>query len=294
MKKKILCFLGIAVVLLSSGCVDMEQEVHINHDASGKIIERVAVTARGLRLLEGMRKRAGKGGPTSLTMMNKAFQERKKALGAVELVSKTENTLPDGRKQIEAVYSFKHINDVTLSIAPTFSYMSKIKDENGQTRSFDGALRFEYIDEYVNWGRLFKETVRVNSLDSRNMRLSKLSTPADRQKFKRIMPIYIDMLKDFHLSIKVIAPIEEFEDPRFMLWGVSADGNRVNIYNIDGEDLAAASDLILQLAMNEVDGGLIAATQAAIPSLFTSIPDNYRRYGMRFMKPLAAPTESEE
>ena len=50
---------GILFLALLCGCVDMEQEIHVNHDGSGKIVERVSVTARGYRLMQGLQMRTG-------------------------------------------------------------------------------------------------------------------------------------------------------------------------------------------------------------------------------------------
>jgi len=90
-----------AAVLLSAGCVDIDQEIHMNHDGSGKIIETLALTPRGVRLFEGMKKRTGSSASAPAIFSEETFQTRLKAMGEVSLVSKEDVVLPNGRKQKE-------------------------------------------------------------------------------------------------------------------------------------------------------------------------------------------------
>jgi len=263
-----------------AGCVDIEQEIHMNHDGSGTIVEKVALTARGVRLFEGMKKRTGSNATAPALLSDEAFQARMKAMGEVTLVSKEDVALPDGRKQIKSVYAFKDPNKIKLWMVPTFAYM---KPDRGR---LDGGIHIGYNPQYVSWGKIYRETVSVEI--NENLPRQPLSSPAERQKYLRVLPIFLDALKDFHLSIVLIAPIEDFEE-NDMKWGLPIDKNRVTIIKIDGDSVVQSPGMIQQLVMNEVVGGSISGLQGAMPGVFTPWQAAEHGHGVRFMKSTPAP-----
>ncbi len=50
-----------AVMCAGSGCVEIEQELRMNHDGSGKIVEKIALSPRGVRLMEAAARNPGAG-----------------------------------------------------------------------------------------------------------------------------------------------------------------------------------------------------------------------------------------
>jgi hypothetical protein len=189
------------------------------------------------------------------------------------------------------VYTFEDINKVTFWIMPTLSY-KKGGSTDGRLR-LDGHLGLKYVDRYTTkWKRLYRETVTLEGPTTRFLPQQETSSPADRQKFLRVLPVFLDMLKDFHLSIVVVAPIEEFEEPKDMHWNLPVDGNRVTVYEVNGRGLVRDPVMVTQLLMNEVGGGAdLARRQGTMPGVFTPWPAIHRGRGMRFMKSMPAPEE---
>jgi hypothetical protein len=287
----------ILFLLAACGCVDIRQEVHVNHDGSGKIVEKISVLPRGLRLIEGMKKRKGVGG-VAVLLTEESFQARKKAMGEVEVKSRKETMTRDGRKEIETVYTFKNLSKVNFWMVPTFGYKSKIKDRNGRTANYNGSLKLEFTPRYITtWGgrsTLHRETIRVKNRTTHGMVGQPFSSPSVRQEYQRVLPIFLDMFKDFHAEIVVIAPIESFEEPRNMIGNMKVDGNRVTIFEMDGRGVVQAPGMIHQITMNEVVGGRnLAKNQGAMPGVWTTWPSIHHGRWFRFMKsvPCATPPE---
>lgn len=147
------------VVLLFCSCVEIEQEIHMNHDGSGKIIERAALTPCGVRMLEGMKKRTGKSETTPYLLTDEHLQMGLQSLGKVKLENKRVIRLPDGREQVETVYSFKDSNKVKYYIVPNFAYKKKLLKE--QRGAVDGGLVLKFTPEYESWGRIYRKTVTL-------------------------------------------------------------------------------------------------------------------------------------
>ncbi len=289
---------GLVSLLFVCGCVDVRQVVHVNHDGSGKIVEKISVLPRGLRMIEGMKKRKG-GSGISVLLTDESFQIRKKAMGEVEVESKKENMTKDGRKEIETVYTFKDLNKVNFWMVPTFGYKSKIKDGNGRTATYNGALRLSFSPSYITtWGgrsTLHRETIRVESRTTHGLVGQPFSSPSVRQEYQRVLPVFLDMFKDFHAEIVVVAPIESFEEPRNMIGNMKVDGNRVTIFEMDGRGVIQAPGMIHQVIMNEVVGGRdLAKNQGAMAGVFTPWPSVHGGRWFRFMKSVPCETPPPE
>ncbi len=271
------------LVAVCLGCVEIEQEIHVNHDGSGRIVEKIALSPRGARMLAGAARQAGRAAEESALFSEECFQERLKSMGEVTLESRKQVKLPDGRTQIQATYTFKNLNKVRLWVVPTLSY--KLKVGTNVRTALDGALRLSFQPEYVAWGRIWRETVQVQAPTPPPMAQPVMS-PADREKFLRVLPIFLDMIQDLRLSIVLVAPIEEFEEPKDMLWNLTADRNRVTLFKVDGRGISHAPSAMLQLIMDEVvDTGVVRG----VPGIFTAWPVEHGGRGMRFMKSIPAP-----
>ncbi|MFC1671926.1 hypothetical protein ACFL01_02200 [Planctomycetota bacterium] len=281
-------------VLLICGCVDVNQVTHLEHDGSGKIVEKISVLPRGLRLLKGMEKRGG-GAAAAALLTEESFQTRLKAMGEVTVESRKDNTLKDGRREIETVYTFKDINKVNFWIVPTFGYKSKIKDGNGRTHNYSGHMKLKFVPEFVSWGRIFRETITVNTRTTHGMVGQPMSSPSVKEEYRRVLPIFLDMFKDFRVKMEVIAPIESFEEPRDMVGNVRVDGNRVTVFEMNGKGVIQSPGMVHQVIMNEVvGGGNLAKHQSAMPGVFTPLPAVPHGRWFRFMKPTPAPAEDKK
>jgi hypothetical protein len=262
------------------GCVEIEQEVHVNHDGSGKIVEKIALSPRGVRMLEAAGREGGAAGALPALFSEEAFQERLKAMGEVTVESRQEVKLPDGRRQLQNVYTFKNIGKIRLLTVPTCSYKTKTAKE--LRGALDGSLRFTFRPEYSEWGRTYRETITVEAPNPPGVQGQVFMSPAERQKFIRVLPVFLDMVQDIRLSIVLVAPIEEFEEPAEMLWNLPVDRNRVTLFKVEGRELCQSPSAVLQLIMNEVTG-------SEAPGVFLPWSGIHRGRGMRFMKSTPAP-----
>jgi hypothetical protein len=130
--------------------------------------------------------------------------------------------------------------------------------------------------------------INQNTADGRFAPRQPLS-PAERQKFEQVSAIFSDMLTDFHLSIEIVAPIEDFEESD-MVYGLPRQKNRLSVLKIDGENVGSASGFISQFIRNEVNLGEIQRTERGtshhgqMPGVHTLW--NWAHYGFyaRFMK----------
>ncbi len=263
------------------GCADVKQVIHLDHNGAGKIVETVTVTPRGIRMLQGMAKRSGGALETPKLLSDEALQARVKAMGGVTLVGKKEKALPDGRKQLEITYTFTDVGKVNFYIVPTLNY-NKMASDRKTNRT--GKLVMEWKKgPFERFNRIYREAITIQNDTTHGFSPTKMATPADRQKFKRVLPIFLDMLKDFNLSIEVRAPIEDFEE-RDMIAGLPQEGNRVTVFKMSGAGVTSVPSAVLQAMMNEFTGHSLSQSQRAMPGVFTTIPARHHGYGMRFMK----------
>ncbi|MBM4039040.1 MAG: hypothetical protein FJ290_11060 [Planctomycetes bacterium] len=276
-----------AALCVCSGCVEIEQEIHMNHDGSGKIVERLALSPRGVRLTEAAASSVnspGAGGPIAALFTEEGFQKRLNAMGEVTVESRQEAKLPDGRRQLQNVYTFKDVNKVRLWTLPTLGYLKGGKNSRAAA---DGALRLKFVPEYESWGKVYRETVTVEAPVLPDLRGQELLSPAERQKFLRVLPIFLDMTRDLRVSIVLVAPIEDFEEPQDMLKHLTAERNRVTLFRIQGDGVVQAPEGVLQLMMNEVTG-----VPASVPGSLLPWPIEYGGRLVRFMK--ATPAKKDE
>jgi hypothetical protein len=276
---------GVMGLALLCGCVDMKQEIHVNHDGSGKIVERIQLTPRGKRMMEGFRKKKGMEALDPVVLSDALFQERLKTMGEVELKSRKTEDLPDGRKVLKAEYAFKDINKVMLWMLPTMAHFKGF-----EKRKIDGKMKFNYRKEpQERWGRIYREEMRVKPVPRlRDLVGPEPMTPAKRQEYKRVVQVFQDMLEDFNLTITLVAPIEEFEE-RGMVGGFPFEGNTVTLLRVKGKDLVSSPEAILLLVSNEFYR--TRSTEREIGKMFRTMPrvyspwiQNYNGCGIRFLK----------
>jgi hypothetical protein len=264
----------------------MKQEIHVNHDGSGRIVEQIQLTPRGKRMMEGFRKKKGGKDLDPLVLSDSLFQERLKTMGEVELKSRKMEALPDGRKVLKAEYAFKDINKVMLWMLPTMASFKGF-----EKRKINGKMTFQYRKEprATRWGRIYREEMRIKPVPRlRDLVGPEPMTPAKRQEYRRVVQVFQDMLEDFSLSITLVAPVEEFEE-RGMVSGFPFEGNRVTLLRVKGKDLVSSPEAILLLVSNEFYK--TRSTEREIGKMFRTMPrvyspwiQNYNGCGIRFLK----------
>jgi hypothetical protein len=239
---------------LAAGCVDVRQEIHMNHDGSGKIIEKIVVKPRGIRMMKGLEKRKGKKIDHPALLSDEFFQKRSKSMGEVSVEKKDEKTLPDGTRKVEVVYTFKNISKVHLWFVPTMRYTSP----GHKSEAFKGKVKFKWEQgpRKDKWGNVFRETLTIPMLmRTRSIKAQPQLSPVERKKFGEVLPMYQDMLKDFYFSIVIVAPIESFEERNMMFSMPVIKPNKVVLQRIDGKTLARSPAALRMFLANTVPSG---------------------------------------
>ncbi len=286
-------FVSLLALAFLCGCVDFRQEIYMNHDGSGKIVEKISIRPRGYRMMKGLETRKGKKTDEPIILSDAFFEKRCKSIGEVEIESKKKTDLPDGRKQVEVVYTFKDINKVHLWNIPTMRYMRP----NGKEECLDGKIKFNFVKgpRDTQWGSRYREELYIPTI----MRTGQLGqqqplSPAERQKFENIVPIYQDVLRDFHISITIIPPIESFEE-RNMVSRMPVEGkNRVHLLKIDGKNLTANPNALRLFLANTMPSGgyLDGVVPRQLPGTTNPWFNNYHHKMVRFCKVESAPKKN--
>jgi hypothetical protein len=265
--------------------VDFRQEIYMNHDGSGKIVEKISVKPRGYRLMKGLEKRRSKTTAEPVLLSDAFFEKRSKSMGEVTVESKKKTDLPDGRKRYEVVYKFKSINKVHLWNIPTMRYMRP----KGKEKCLDGFIKFDFKPgpRDTSWGKRYREELYIpTQMRTGQLGHGKPLTPAERQKFENIVPIYQDILKDFHISITIIPPLESFEE-RGMVSRMPVEGkNRVKLLKIDGKNLVASPNALRMFLANTVPSGgyMDTSMPRMVPGTTNPWFHNYHHKCVRFCK----------
>ena len=275
---------AVLVTACLTGCIEFHQEIHVNHDGSGRIVERISVKRRGYDMMKGFEARTGKTVKEPVLLSDEFFQKRSRSMGEVTVKSRKEKTLPDGTKHIEVVYTFSNINKIHVWSVPTLRYMSP----QGKEPGLDGMVKFDFQKgPRDSWGRRYREELYVPTLlRVRQLRGLTPLSPAEEQKFKEIVPIFQDMLKDFRASITIIPPIERFEELGMVERMRVEKPNRVLLLNIDGRTLAGRPDVLQMFLANTLPGGGIM--ESSVPRMLPGTANpwyhNYHHKCVRFCK----------
>jgi hypothetical protein len=284
------------LVNILCGCVEVYQLVKMNRDGSGKLIERVKILPRTVRLLEGRKVRTGTAESGFKLLTDEAIQHRMKAFGDVTLVDKKINQLPDGSIELQTVYEFKDINKVTFWIAPTFA----CTDKNNK-----GNFKLKY--QRVVWRDWEKKHYHMDLLSVEGAvppsQSPKFSSPYLEQDYRRLVPVFQDMLKDFRFELQVQAPpdLEQFED-HSMVNGMPFNGNTVTVYRVYGENVTLDGELIRSFLMGEIRErihlyeGQWRRRERALPETITPYGREYTGMSVRFLKTIyeAKPENKDE
>jgi hypothetical protein len=272
-------------LLLAAGCVDVRQEILMNHDGSGKIVEKIVVKPRGIRLMKGLQARKGKKIDHPTLLSDEFFQKRSKSMGEVTVDKKEDKTLPDGTRQIEAVYTFKDISKVHLWFVPT---MRQAMPGN-KCEYFKGKVKFQFEKgpRKDRWNNVFREVLTIPVLiRTRSIKTQPQLSPVERKKFEEVLPMYQDMLKDFYFSIIIVAPIESFEERGMVARMPVEKPNRVVLQKIDGRTLARSPAALRMFLANTVPSGsyLESTIPRMVPGSASPWFHNYHAKYVRFCK----------
>ncbi len=268
--------------LAGSGCVHVDYLVKMQHDGSGELHETIRVLPRAVLLMEGRKKRAGASDTDFDLLSDAAIQTRAKAFG-VTLKNKEVKELPDRSRQLKAVYTFQDVNKVSLRMMPTFKCTDKARD---------GRMGFRYQNIVHNrQSDTYYKSDQMDIQVGRHPTQNKFSSPAVLQAFRKVNPIFTDMVKDFELTIRIQAPddVESYED-NGMVIGMPKDGNIVIPCQVFGRNVTGSPEVIRQLITGEIGGrsdawgGSWAKLEKTIPRTWTPYGAGYHRMHVRFLK----------
>ena len=68
--------LALLTMLCLCACTEISQEIYMNHDGSGKIVERVTLTPRGQRLMRRLQQRTGQATVEPIFVSDAFLQKR--------------------------------------------------------------------------------------------------------------------------------------------------------------------------------------------------------------------------
>jgi hypothetical protein len=270
-----------------TGCVHIDYLLKMTHEGHGELHETIRVLPRAVLLMEGRKKRAGAGDTSFDLISDAAIQTRAKAFG-VTLKNKEVTELSDKSKQLKAVYTFDDVNKVSLRMMPTF----KCTDKNR-----DGRIAFPYQRiVYHNWSKKYYKADQMKIQYGRHPGQTKFSSPSVLQEFRRVNPIFTDMIKDFEMTIRIQAPkdVESYEDAG-MVGGMPKDGNIVIPYQVFGRNVVGSPEVIRQLITGEIGGrsdawgGSWAKMERTIPRTWTPYGAGYGGMAVRFLKKTECP-----
>ncbi|MFC1672431.1 hypothetical protein ACFL01_04780, partial [Planctomycetota bacterium] len=233
--------------VMGAGCVHVDYLVKMQHDGSGELHETIRLLPRAVLLMEGRKKRAGAGDTSFDLISDAAIQSRAKDFGGLTVKSKEQKELPDRSRQLKVVYTFQDVNKVSVRMMPTFK---------GTDPKRDGRLGFRYQRiVYHDWSKKHYKADQMDLRYGRHPTQQKFSSPAVLQEFRRVNPIFLDMIKDFKLTIRIQAPpdVESYEDAG-MVVGMPKDGNIVIAYQAFGENVVGSSEVIRSLITGEIGG----------------------------------------
>ena len=284
-RMSILCGVAVLAMAVLTGCIELHQEIHVNHDGSGKIVERISVQRRGYRMMKGFQARTGKSVEEPALLSDEFFQKRSKSMGELTVESRKEEARPDGTKEIEVVYTFKNINKVHVWSIPTMRCMRP----DGKEPCLDGMVKFDFQKgpRDTEWGVRYREELYVPTLlRARHLANQEPLSPVEFQEFQDILPIFQDMLKDFHVSITIIPPIESFEELGMVTRMPVEKPNRVKLLDIDGKTLINSPAVLQMFLSNTIPHGgyLESNVPSMLPGSANPWFDNYHHKCVRFCK----------
>ena len=138
-------FLIISITLIFSGCIDVETNLKVNKDGSGTIEETVLISNEVVKMLQEF---AGTFSDSTEASSFKIFDEeelKQKATGygpGVEYVSGVELE-QDDKQGFRVVYSFKDLNNISLSPDP--ENQISIGEEVEKTEPDSDQFNFKFI-----------------------------------------------------------------------------------------------------------------------------------------------------
>lgn len=238
---RIVCVLGL---LLTVGCVQIEQTVYLNRDRSGKIVEVIRLDDRLIK--------AARNSPEAAALIGKArAEERLAQFSGVTLASHEAKDEGDKGRTIRNVYSFKDINQVKIPALPN-------RNANWPAQKIGFAVgqpKLHHVKHENAYYHLLPFGVQVTPKGSDTKAVPNPRSPAEMEKLRRLLPYFRAGLKGFRirLSVESFARFSGALKLKRMERGFQSYGNQVKRYDIfalNDSDLSDDDTLLKVLAWN--------------------------------------------
>ena len=191
----------VALPLALCGCVELNLHIKIEQDGSATVTETVHLSEQVLDMAATLP--ANKG--LEILLKKDRAEERVALMGkGAKLVSHKVTDVPGGAKECVTVYKIPDINALRV-VSPAVAYLDY------ETAPMQIAMGPHYTDgSGYNVGKMhvYTRTLRSGKRypreNSSGLKPRPTATsPADLQKYRDIIPIFRDLMKDFSLTCRI-------------------------------------------------------------------------------------------
>ena len=234
--------------ILTSGCMQVFQEVKVEPDGSGMMVETLKLSPMVMELIEGFvqgmtdlaeEKPGQKKVSQEDLFPEQQFKEKAKQMGeGVEFVSREVKQFEDGMVGYVASYRISNIDKFTLNPQEEEPTMEKLGTNTPITFCFSRGIRSSSLkieQHFVEGEEKMEEEIKTETQEEE-------LTPADKEQLAQLM----EMVKGMRIQI-VIECGQEIEATNADWW----EKNRIILVDFDAEQLFSHPDRLKMLSQSE-------------------------------------------
>ena len=248
--KLVLAVLSLVLVgILVSGCMQISQEVQVNRDGTGMMVETVKFSPSVMEIIKGftqsmMDLEEGKSGQKEISRENffpeEQFKEKAKQMGeGVEFLSREVKEFKEGMVGYVATYKISSIDKFILNPREEEQMMKKPGTNTPITFRFNKGKRSSSLQIRQHFAEDEKKEEEEIEKEARE---KEESTQADEKQLAQLM----EMMKGMRMQI-VIECGEEIETTNADWW----DKNHIILLDFDVEQLLSYPDKLQMLSQME-------------------------------------------
>ncbi len=241
--------LAVLVGILTSGCMQISQEVQVNRDGTGMMVETVKFSPSAMEIIKGftqsmMDLEEGKSGQKKISRENffpeEQFKEKAKQMGeGVEFLSREVKEFKKGMVGYVATYKISSIDKFILNPREEEQMMKKPGTNTPITFRFNKGKRSSSLQIRQHFAEDEKKEEEKIEKEARE---KEESTQANEKQLAQL----IKMMKGMRMQI-VIECGEEIETTNADWW----DKNRIILLDFDAEQLLSHPDKLQMLSQME-------------------------------------------
>ena len=241
--------LAVLVGILTSGCMQISQEVQVNRDGTGMMVETVKFSPSAMEIIKGftqsmMDLEEGKSGQKKISRENffpeEQFKEKAKQMGeGVEFLSREVKEFKEGMVGYVATYKISSIDKFILNPREEEQMMKKPGTNTPITFHFNKGKRSSSLQIRQHFAEDEKKEEEEIEKEARER---EESTQADEKQLAQLM----EMMKGMRMQI-VIECGEEIETTNADWW----DKNRIILLDFDVTQLLSHPDKLQMLSQME-------------------------------------------